>query len=121
MESKVGALLLFSRGFPTSAPRTGRVAFTTSSAPTNHVVILAMPPDVPPGGTLYRVPWLGFVGLDLRPLFPSMYFWCSSGLGGGPVLLGVPHRVGKSLHFWLRLTFALLRFVLVTILVDLEV
>src|SRR5262245_24368746 len=34
MESKSGALLPLSSGFPLSAPRTGQVAFTTSGAPT---------------------------------------------------------------------------------------
>ena len=33
MESKDGALLPLSSGFPPSAPRTGQVAFTTSGAP----------------------------------------------------------------------------------------
>src|SRR5262249_31095447 len=63
MESKVSALLPFDSGFPTSAPRTGQVAFTTSSAPTNHSAILARFHDVPPGGTLYRALWLDLVGL----------------------------------------------------------
>jgi hypothetical protein len=34
MESKDGALLPLSSGFPPSAPRTGQVAFTTPGAPT---------------------------------------------------------------------------------------
>ena len=75
MESKDGALLPLSSGFPSSAPRTGQVAFTTSGGPTNHVcVILARFHDVLPGDTLCRVLVLGPVGLYLSPLSQALSF-----------------------------------------------
>jgi len=41
MESKDGALLPLSSGFPPSAPRTGQVAFTTSGAPTPATLVFS--------------------------------------------------------------------------------
>ena len=41
MESKDGALLPLSSGFPPSAPRTGQVAFTTSGGPTPATLVFS--------------------------------------------------------------------------------
>jgi hypothetical protein len=109
-------MLPLGSGIPSSAPRTGQVAFTTSGAPTNHVCIIpAMFHDDPLGGTLYRARVLGFVGFDLKPPLPVLTFWFSSGFYDGPELPGFSGSVRIVHYFWQGLTVVLLRFVLVAI------